>query len=73
MNNKKLKREQLTKLNLINNKVLFPHNPQMGIILLPIMMYHALQLITVSIIAQWYARSKTENLPHRHIQHSRKV
>ncbi len=37
-------------------KVLFPLNPNMGIILLPIMMYHALQLITVSIIAQWFRR-----------------
>ncbi len=37
-------------------KVLFTHNPNMGIILLPIMMYHALQLITVSIIAQWFRR-----------------
>ena len=40
----------------VMSKVLFPHNPNMGIILLPIMMYHALQLITVSIIAQWFRR-----------------
>jgi sodium/bile acid cotransporter 7 len=45
----------------VMSKVLFAHNPNMGIILLPIMMYHALQLITVSIIAQWFARRKTEN------------
>ncbi len=40
----------------VMSKVLFVHSPFMGIILLPIMMYHALQLITVSIIAQWFAR-----------------
>ena len=40
----------------VMSKVLFAHSPFMGIILLPIMMYHALQLITVSIIAQWFAR-----------------
>jgi solute carrier family 10 (sodium/bile acid cotransporter), member 7 len=44
----------------VMSKVLFAGSPFMGIILLPIMMYHALQLITVSIIAQWFARKKTE-------------
>jgi solute carrier family 10 (sodium/bile acid cotransporter), member 7 len=48
----------------VMSKILFQHNPQMGIILLPIMMYHALQLITISIIAQWFARRKTENTLH---------
>lgn len=42
----------------VMSKVLFNHSPNMGVILLPIMMYHALQLIMVSIIAQWFARKK---------------
>ncbi len=40
----------------VMSKVLFAHSPYIGIILLPIMMYHALQLIMVSIIAQRMAR-----------------
>ncbi len=36
--------------------VLFPSNPMVGVILLPIMMYHALQLIMVSAIAQGMAK-----------------
>lgn len=37
-------------------KVLFMNSPLMGILLLPIMLYHALQLISVSIMAQGMAR-----------------
>ena len=40
----------------VMSKILFAHSPYIGIILLPIMMYHALQLIMVSIIAQRMAR-----------------
>lgn len=36
----------------VMSKVLFPHSATLGIILLPIMLYHAFQLIIVSIIAQ---------------------
>lgn len=36
----------------VMSKVLFPMSANLGIILLPIMLYHALQLILVSIIAQ---------------------
>jgi solute carrier family 10 (sodium/bile acid cotransporter), member 7 len=39
-------------------KVIFMNSPLMGILLLPIMLYHALQLIAVSIIAQKLAREK---------------
>ncbi|MDF2189073.1 bile acid:sodium symporter family protein [Paraflavitalea sp. CAU 1676] len=37
-------------------KVIFMNSPLMGILLLPIMLYHALQLIAVSIIAQGMAK-----------------
>lgn len=37
-------------------KVIFMNSPLMGILLLPIMLYHALQLIAVSIIAQRMAK-----------------
>ncbi len=37
-------------------KVIFMNSPLMGILLLPIMLYHALQLIAVSVIAQGMAR-----------------
>lgn len=37
-------------------KVIFMNSPLMGILLLPIMLYHALQLIAVSIMAQRLAR-----------------
>ncbi|MDQ3394512.1 MAG: bile acid:sodium symporter, partial [Bacteroidota bacterium] len=39
-------------------KVLFINNSALGIILLPIMLYHALQLIASSIIAQKMANFK---------------
>lgn len=39
-------------------KVIFMNSPMTGILLLPIMLYHALQLIAVSIIAQGMARRK---------------
>lgn len=40
----------------VMSKVLFPGGNMVGIILLPIMMYHALQLLAASIIAQAEAR-----------------
>ncbi|MFD3000583.1 bile acid:sodium symporter family protein [Pontibacter toksunensis] len=40
----------------VMSKVLFPNANMVGIILLPIMMYHALQLLAASIIAQSTAR-----------------
>ncbi len=43
----------------VMSKVLFPNANMVGIILLPIMIYHALQLLAASIIAQRLAR-KTE-------------
>ncbi|MEI6122510.1 MAG: bile acid:sodium symporter family protein [Bacteroidota bacterium] len=42
----------------VMSKVLFAGSPYMGIVLLPIMMYHALQLVMVSIIAQHMARKR---------------
>ncbi|TPE39586.1 bile acid:sodium symporter [Pontibacter mangrovi] len=42
----------------VMSKVLFPGGTMVGIILLPIMMYHALQLLASSIIAQAEARRK---------------
>ena len=39
-------------------KVLFPASPNTGIILLPLMMYHALQLIFAGLIAQRMARQQ---------------
>jgi len=40
------------------SKVLFPDAALAGFVLLPIMLYHALQLIFASIIAQAMARRK---------------
>lgn len=42
----------------VMSKVLFPHSTITGIILLPLMLYHAFQLIAASIIAQRMARRK---------------
>jgi solute carrier family 10 (sodium/bile acid cotransporter), member 7 len=42
--------------------VIFMNSPLTGILLLPIMLYHALQLIAVSIIAQGMA--KRQQHPH---------
>jgi solute carrier family 10 (sodium/bile acid cotransporter), member 7 len=42
-------------------KVLFMNSPLMGILLLPIMLYHALQLIVVSAIAQRMARHQAHD------------
>ncbi|KVV14356.1 bile acid:sodium symporter family protein [Flavobacterium sp. TAB 87] len=42
----------------VMSKVLFQHSTITGIILLPLMLYHALQLIAASIIAQRMARRK---------------
>lgn len=41
-------------------KVIFANSPLTGILLLPIMLYHALQLIAVSIIAQGMARRQRQ-------------
>ncbi|MFT3701853.1 MAG: bile acid:sodium symporter family protein [Agriterribacter sp.] len=45
----------------VMSKVLFPASPAVSIILLPIMIYHALQLIFVSILAQQYSRHSKPN------------
>ncbi len=45
----------------VMSKVLFPVSPMVSIILLPIMIYHALQLVFVSIIAQKFNRRKKSN------------
>jgi len=42
----------------VMSKVLFPNAAAAGIILLPLMMYHALQLMAASIIAQSMARKE---------------
>lgn len=42
----------------VMSKVLFQHSTMTGILLLPLMLYHALQLIAASIIAQAMARRK---------------
>ena len=42
----------------VMSKVLFQHSTIAGIVLLPLMLYHALQLIAASIIAQSMARRK---------------
>lgn len=42
----------------VMSKVLFTGSTVTGLILLPLMIYHALQLITVSIIAQQFAKQK---------------
>jgi len=45
----------------VMSRVLFPASPVISIILLPIMIYHALQLIFVSVIAQKFSRSQKSN------------
>ncbi len=45
----------------VMSKVLFQHSTITGIVLLPLMLYHALQLIAASIIAQGMARRKDYN------------
>ncbi len=44
----------------VMSKVLFPNVAATGVILLPLMIYHALQLIAASIIAQSMARKKVK-------------
>lgn len=44
----------------VMSKVLFQHTPGVGIIILPLMMYHALQLMAASIIAQSMSRQLDE-------------
>jgi len=44
----------------VMSKVLFQHSTITGIVLLPLMLYHALQLIAASIIAQRMAKRKEE-------------
>ena len=46
----------------VMSKVLFPGSHLAGIILLPVMVYHALQLIVASIIAQSMAKHHTDTL-----------
>jgi solute carrier family 10 (sodium/bile acid cotransporter), member 7 len=45
----------------VMSKVLFPNTSSAGIILLPLMMYHAIQLMVASIIAQRMARKEAMN------------
>ncbi|MBX2925496.1 MAG: bile acid:sodium symporter [Chitinophagaceae bacterium] len=48
----------------VMSKVLFPASAEVSVILLPLMIYHALQLIFVSVIAQKMANpEKLKNLP----------
>jgi sodium/bile acid cotransporter 7 len=44
----------------VMSKVLFQHSTVTGIILLPLMLYHALQLVMASVIAQRMASKKTK-------------
>jgi len=44
------------------SKVLFPDANLLGIILLPLMLYHALQLIVASLLAQSIARRQKEHV-----------
>jgi sodium/bile acid cotransporter 7 len=46
----------------VMSKVLFQQTPGVGIIILPLMMYHALQLMAASIIAQSMARQLDDNV-----------
>lgn len=46
----------------VMSKVLFPNSAAAGIILLPLMIYHALQLIAASVIAQRMARKKSKTI-----------
>jgi sodium/bile acid cotransporter 7 len=43
----------------VMSRVLFPGNPYTGILLLPLMMYHALQIIIVSVLAKRLAKHHT--------------
>jgi sodium/bile acid cotransporter 7 len=45
----------------VMSKVLFPQTTLSGIIILPLMLYHALQLIAASIIAQKMGRLKKKH------------
>ncbi|MCO4293964.1 bile acid:sodium symporter [Solitalea sp. MAHUQ-68] len=40
----------------VMSKVIFPNNPSLGVILLPLMLYHAMQLVICSFIAQRMAK-----------------
>lgn len=44
----------------VMSKIIFPNNPSLGIILLPLMLYHALQLVICSFIAQKMAKKIKE-------------
>ena len=48
----------------VMSKVLFAGNPAAGIILLPLMIYHALQLVAASVLAQSMARSAGSSRSH---------
>lgn len=47
-------------------KLLFGAHPSIGLIVLPIMFYHQLQLFTCSILAERYARRQTAEKPSEH-------
>ncbi|AFD05770.1 bile acid:sodium symporter family protein [Solitalea canadensis] len=44
----------------VMSKIIFANNPSLGVILLPLMMYHALQLVICSFIAQKMAKRSKE-------------
>lgn len=46
----------------VMSKILFPTSDQMGLILLPLMVYHTAQLIIASIIANKFAGDSTKNI-----------
>jgi len=49
----------------VMSKVLFHNTPGVGIIILPLMMYHALQLMAASIIAQAMSRQVVDNADYK--------
>ena len=50
----------------VMSKVLFPGSNIVGIVLLPVMMYHALQLVAASIIAQSMAKKQKTSYTNTH-------
>jgi len=45
--------------------VLFGASPTLGVILLPLMLYHQLQLVVCSVLARWYANGSEEHVNAR--------
>lgn len=46
----------------VMSKVLFPQSATVGVILLPLMIYHAMQIIIISVIAQRFARQNNKTV-----------